>query len=54
MEPETENMLTLRQESLRYGKRSRKFSGSKTKTGLKIRKKVRKKAYNKHIIIIVT
>ena len=30
------------------------FFGLKTKTGFKIRKNVRKKAYNKHIIIIVT
>ena len=52
MEPETENMLTWRQETQRYGKRSRNFSGLKTKISFKIRKNVRKKAYNKHIIIV--
>ena len=34
MEPEMENMLMWRQETYRYGKRSRNFSGLKTKTGL--------------------
>ena len=33
---------------------SESISLLKTKTGFKIRKNVRKKAYNKHIIIIVT
>ena len=47
MEPETKNMLTWRQETKHYGERSRNFS----RLNFKIRKNVRKKAYNKHIII---